>query len=306
EGSGWTTYLWDREQVLMELNKNGTTTVRYTQAPRGYGDVVSQRRSSASTFWHFDAIGSMRFLTAADQSKAINYVYDAFGITRSVSGTTTNRFRYIGKLGYYLEPALGCYYLRRRYYVHWLGRFLSKDPVRNGGENVYAYVNNRPTRGTDASGLEKRKKRCRPTRRQRAKCRWRQIRRCQPFKGVPGEEIEFFCEDPEDELWEGMGGDPAGQWGWEVSVSPDPWDDLIEQPGIPLIPIEPPTPFTRPHDDPCVWPGWEVCYELSLPLCQRSCNSQALWGYVAQSFCVAACLVAVCTGRYMIDPRPHY
>ncbi|MBM3502178.1 MAG: hypothetical protein FJX74_26300, partial [Armatimonadetes bacterium] len=58
EGSGWTTYLWDREQVLMELNKTGTTTVRYTQAPRGYGDVVSQRRSSASTYWHFDAIGS--------------------------------------------------------------------------------------------------------------------------------------------------------------------------------------------------------------------------------------------------------
>ncbi|MBM3501079.1 MAG: RHS repeat-associated core domain-containing protein [Armatimonadetes bacterium] len=98
------------------------------------------------------AIGSMRFLTAADQSKAINYVYDAFGITRSVSGTTTNRFRYIGKLGYYLEPALGCYYLRRRYYVHWLGRFLGKDPVRRGGENAYGYVNNRPTTATDASG----------------------------------------------------------------------------------------------------------------------------------------------------------
>jgi len=136
----------------MELNKTGTTTVRYTQAPRGYGDVISQRRSGVSTYWHFDAIGSMRFLTAADQSKAINYVYDAFGITRSVSGTTTNRFRYIGKLGYYLEPALGCYYLRRRYYVHWLGRFLGKDPLRQGGENAYGYVNNRPTTATDASG----------------------------------------------------------------------------------------------------------------------------------------------------------
>ncbi|MBM3501859.1 MAG: RHS repeat-associated core domain-containing protein, partial [Armatimonadetes bacterium] len=63
-----------------------------------------------------------------------------------------NRFRYIGKLGYYLEPALGCYYVRRRYYVHWLGRFLSKDPIRRGGENAYGYVNNRPTRGTDPSG----------------------------------------------------------------------------------------------------------------------------------------------------------
>jgi len=162
EGSGWTTYLWDREQVLIEMNKNNVTQVRYTQAPRGYGDVVSQRRSSASTFWHFDAIGSMRFLTAADQSKAINYVYDAFGITRSVSGTTTNRFRYIGRLGYYLEPALGCYYLRRRYYVHWLGRFLSKDPVRDGGENAYVYVGNRPGRATDPSGRVSCGLRCAP------------------------------------------------------------------------------------------------------------------------------------------------
>ncbi|MBM3501081.1 MAG: RHS repeat-associated core domain-containing protein [Armatimonadetes bacterium] len=152
EGSSWTTYLWDREQVVIEMNKNNVTQVRYTQAPRGYGDVVSQRRSGVSTYWHFDAIGSMRFLAAADQSKAINYVYDAFGITRSVSGTTTNRFRYIGKLGYYLEPALGCYYLRRRYYVHWLGRFLSKDPLRQGGENAYVYVRNAPTTATDASG----------------------------------------------------------------------------------------------------------------------------------------------------------
>ncbi|MBM3500394.1 MAG: RHS repeat-associated core domain-containing protein, partial [Armatimonadetes bacterium] len=218
EGAGWTTYLWDREQVLMELNKTGTTTVRYTQAPRGYGDVISQRRSSASTYWHFDAIGSMRFLTAADQSKAINYVYDAFGITRSVSGTTTNRFRYIGRLGYYLEPALGCYYLRRRYYVHWLGRFLSKDPLRQGGENAYGYVNNAPTTATDASGLwsvqdwyeewiaKMALKKCQAA---AAKRKRDQIRKCEPAWGLarPPEQDEEACED---KCWELFGG-KAGQ-----------------------------------------------------------------------------------------------
>jgi len=45
----------------------------------GYGDLVSQRRSNASTFYHFDAIGSTRFLTAEDESVPISYVYDAFG-----------------------------------------------------------------------------------------------------------------------------------------------------------------------------------------------------------------------------------
>ncbi|MBM3500398.1 MAG: RHS repeat-associated core domain-containing protein, partial [Armatimonadetes bacterium] len=62
-------------------------------------------------------------------------------------------FRYIGRLGYYLEPALGCYYLRRRYYVHWLGRFLGKDPLRQGGENAYGYVRNAPTTATDPEGM---------------------------------------------------------------------------------------------------------------------------------------------------------
>jgi len=55
---------------------------------------------------------------------------------------------------------LGCYYLRRRYYVHWLGRFLSKDPLRQGGENAYGYVNNRPTTATDASGLRSSAEHC--------------------------------------------------------------------------------------------------------------------------------------------------
>ena len=77
EGGGWTTYLWDREQVLIEMNRVGTTTVRYTQAQRGYGDVVSQRRSGASTLYHFDALGTTRRVTAADESTQLTYVRDA-------------------------------------------------------------------------------------------------------------------------------------------------------------------------------------------------------------------------------------
>ncbi|MBM3499050.1 MAG: RHS repeat-associated core domain-containing protein [Armatimonadetes bacterium] len=152
-GSGTAKYLWDEQQVLLETNGNGVTQARYTLAPLGYGDLVSMRRNGATSFCHFDAIGSTRALTDGDEAVTDTYLYSAFGNLLASTGSTENPYRYIGELGYQQETGLSGYYLRRRYYVHWLGRFLGKDPLRQGGENAYGYVNNRPTRGTDPGGL---------------------------------------------------------------------------------------------------------------------------------------------------------
>jgi len=95
----------------MELNAAGATAARYTQAlPQSrdqtlgggsgrYGDLISQRRSGVSGFYHFDALGTTRRVTAADESTQLTYVRDAFGVGIASTGTTTNRFRYLGKLG---------------------------------------------------------------------------------------------------------------------------------------------------------------------------------------------------------------
>jgi RHS repeat-associated protein len=154
----------------METNTNNATQMRYTLAPREYGDMTqfapprigivspysrprTRLRSGTSTFYHFDAIGSTRFLTADDESVPISYVWDAFGGWRATVGSTTNRFRYLGKLGYYQEAAANGYYVRRRYYTPEVGRFLSTDPIRTAGLSLYAYVRNGPTVATDPSGL---------------------------------------------------------------------------------------------------------------------------------------------------------
>jgi RHS repeat-associated protein len=146
-------FLWDREQVLMELNAAGATAARYTLAPFGYGDLVSQRRWGVSSFYHFDALGTTRRVTAADESTQLTYVRDAFGVGIASTGTTTNRFRYLGKLGYVQEDTLAGALLRRRYYQYEIGRFVSRDPLRDPGRSEYGYVSNRPTRGVDPSGL---------------------------------------------------------------------------------------------------------------------------------------------------------
>jgi RHS repeat-associated protein len=154
QAASWTTYLWDGQQIVLELDKNANTTVRYTQAPRGYGDLVSQRRSSTTSFFHFDAIGTTRALTDASQSVTDTYIMRAFGTYRATTGSTVNNFRYIGRLGYYRETAVSGFLLRRRYYAPEVGRFLSRDPQREvAGTSQYSYVGNRASQWADPSGM---------------------------------------------------------------------------------------------------------------------------------------------------------
>src|SRR5262249_33244814 len=47
----------------------------------------------------------------------------------------------------------GLYFYRARYYDPKTQRFLSEDPI-GSGVNSYAYVDNRPTQGTDPLGLQ--------------------------------------------------------------------------------------------------------------------------------------------------------
>jgi len=137
----------------METDGSDNTQARYTLAPFGYGDLVSQRRGDDSRFFHFDAIGTTRALTEADQAVTDSYIHRAFGTYVSTTGDTLNYFRYLGKLGYYQDWAVpdGGRYVRRRYYAAGLGRFLSRDP----GHQVlrpYGYANGSPLMLTDPSG----------------------------------------------------------------------------------------------------------------------------------------------------------
>jgi RHS repeat-associated protein len=119
-------------------------------------------RSETTSFYLFDALGSTAKLTSSAGAVTDGYLYDSFGNILSTSGTTTNWFRYIGQLGYYLDTDLAGYYLRLRLYDPMAGRFRSPDPLRRNllwqadlqrCGSLYGYVINNPMNSTDPSGL---------------------------------------------------------------------------------------------------------------------------------------------------------
>ncbi|REL37873.1 insecticidal toxin complex protein [Rhodohalobacter sp. SW132] len=66
--------------------------------------------------------------------------------------SVAKRYRYTGMER---DEETGLSYHTARYYLSWLGRWGSADPIGiEGGENVYTIANNNPIRYTDSSGLQ--------------------------------------------------------------------------------------------------------------------------------------------------------
>jgi RHS repeat-associated protein len=157
DSTGTTNHVWDGLNILLETNASSIIQVVYALEPAVYGNLISQSRSGVNSFFLFDASGSTRELTNSSGTVTDEYVYDSFGnpIGGGTSGTTTNPFRYVGRLGYYTDPELGTYYLRARVYVPSIGRFPNWDPLGMdaGDINLYRYVQNNPVALSDPSGL---------------------------------------------------------------------------------------------------------------------------------------------------------
>jgi RHS repeat-associated protein len=152
----WTEYLVDHNrpypQVLAE-SRQGTPTVTYT-----YGnDLLSQHRTSGTSYYLTDAHGNKAALTDETGLVTDTYRYEAYGdiLDRTgTTGTTPNAYTYTGEQ---YDADLGMTYLRARYYNGHLGRFQTMDtwlgrqdhPIT---QNKYLYGNANPVMGFDPSG----------------------------------------------------------------------------------------------------------------------------------------------------------
>jgi hypothetical protein len=137
--------------VETETDSGNATIVRYTLAPEVYGSLVSQRRSGATSFHHFDALGSTDRLTSAAQAVTDSYLYRAFGQQSTLSGSSANRFTWVGKLGYYRQKDAQDYWVRAAIIRPRTGNRLERDLLMR--VNRYAYADNNPANLLDPSGL---------------------------------------------------------------------------------------------------------------------------------------------------------
>ena len=142
-------FLWDGENIARQTDVNGATDRDYTYNPQLYGELVGQSR----LFHHFDALGSTRNLTDAGQTVTDTRDYKAFGETNASSGTNPNRFWWVGRLGYYLQPDTGDYWVRARVYRPQIGRWVTRDPLVLSDVDRYLHVRNNVPNSSDASGL---------------------------------------------------------------------------------------------------------------------------------------------------------
>jgi len=117
DSAGVAKFINDMENVLIETNSGGTTQAAYTLEPQQYGNLLSQRRSGASHFHHFDVIGSTDSVTNAAETKEVHYQSKAFGPTEVLSGSfAANRLTWNARVGYRWEPDTQQYDVRRRKY----------------------------------------------------------------------------------------------------------------------------------------------------------------------------------------------
>ncbi len=146
-----TYYAYSALGLCAEYNAGGGLIREYGYSPvAGGGAAPAYVKSSGGLyFYHSDQIGTPLLLTDAGGNVVWKAVYDDFGKANVSVNTVENNFRFPGQ---YFDAETGLHYNQNRYYDPENGRYLSKDPIRDG-DNFYAYAGSNPLAFTDPEGL---------------------------------------------------------------------------------------------------------------------------------------------------------
>ncbi|MGI8552352.1 MAG: RHS repeat-associated core domain-containing protein, partial [Dehalococcoidia bacterium] len=154
-------YTFNGDGMRTGKTVNGTAT-NYALDPTGIGHVLSDGNEyvwgqglinqttagGASSYALSDGSGSIRQLTDGTGNSLGSQTYDAFGGSRTQSGSQLP----FGYAGEQLDAESGLIFLRARSYDASTGRFLGQDPMGAGGG--YSYAGNNPGRYSDPSGRD--------------------------------------------------------------------------------------------------------------------------------------------------------
>jgi len=169
-----TQYIYDNEDILLELDGSNNIVTRYTHGP-GIDEPLIVEKSGQSFFYHADGLGSITELTDTAGTLAQSYTYSSFGkIESQLDPAFVQPYTYTARE---FDGETGLYHYRNRYYDPSTGRLVSEDrlnlssvlgsplkAVKNGilfgrllrtpgFQNRYVYVAHNPITRLDPFGL---------------------------------------------------------------------------------------------------------------------------------------------------------
>jgi RHS repeat-associated protein len=147
-----TRYLYDGDDLLMELDGAGNPVREYTYYP-GIDNPHSLRVSAtgASYYYATESPGNVVGLMDGIGQQVNEYRHGPWGRAELVQEGVPQPLRFGAREW---DGGSGLYQVRARWYDPQTGRFVSEDPIGlAGGMNVYTYAANNPVNFTDPSGL---------------------------------------------------------------------------------------------------------------------------------------------------------
>ena len=147
-----TRFVYDAEDILLELDGSNNITARYTHGP-GIDEPLIMEKGGASFFYHADGLGSITEITNQAGTVAQSYTYSSFGkIESQLDPNFVQPYTFTSRE---FDPETELYHYRERTYDWRTGRFTTEDPLWfDGGINFYSYVRNNPIVSTDPFGLQ--------------------------------------------------------------------------------------------------------------------------------------------------------
>ena len=147
-----TVYVWDGDQVVMELSKGGAVQKRYICG----NDLVyaDKGENTEKTYYVTDMHGNVVQLLDESGNVTKTYEYDSFGNEVKPEKKDENPYRYCGE---YYDKETEEVYLRARYYEPSVGRFITRDTYTGESNeplslHLYTYCENDGVNAWDPSG----------------------------------------------------------------------------------------------------------------------------------------------------------
>jgi RHS repeat-associated protein len=160
-----TVYYYDSSRVIQEQNSLAVTAATYAYG-NYVNEVLTMDLGGNTYYYHQNALWSVEAITDSSAAPVERYAYDAYGLVTVTNGTGVpvspnswgtphsaigNPWMFTSER---LDEETGLYYYLARHYDPNKGRFLQRDPIDYGGEdiNLYQYAHDNPVNQVDPTG----------------------------------------------------------------------------------------------------------------------------------------------------------